>query len=32
MAAACAVLWSRYLRFDPVAPSWFDRDRFVVSS
>lgn len=32
MATACAVLWSRYLRFDPVAPSWFDRDRFVVSS
>lgn len=32
MANACAVLWSRYLRFDPACPTWFDRDRFVVSS
>ena len=26
------VLWSRYLRFDPAAPDWPDRDRFVLSA
>ena len=26
------VLWSRYLRFDPTAPGWADRDRFVLSA
>ena len=26
------VLWSRYLRFDPGAPEWPDRDRFVLSA
>jgi len=26
------VLWSRYLRFDPNAPDWPDRDRFVLSA
>jgi transketolase len=26
------VLWSRYLRFDPKAPAWPDRDRFVLSA
>jgi transketolase len=26
------VLWSRYLRFDPTAPDWPDRDRFVLSA
>jgi len=25
-------LWSRFLRFDPAAPDWFDRDRFVLSA
>ncbi|MDT8870948.1 hypothetical protein RAA17_06895 [Komagataeibacter rhaeticus] len=32
MAGFCAVLWSRFLRFDPASPEWPDRDRFVVSS
>lgn len=26
------VLWSRFLRFDPDAPDWQDRDRFVLSA
>ncbi|GIV99328.1 MAG: transketolase [Roseiflexus sp.] len=26
------VLWTRFLRFDPVDPSWPDRDRFVLSA
>lgn len=26
------VLWSRFLRFDPAAPDWADRDRFVLSA
>src|SRR5205823_785409 len=26
------ILWSRYLRFDPKAPDWPDRDRFVLSA
>jgi transketolase len=26
------VLWSRYLRYDPIAPDWPDRDRFVLSA
>src|SRR6201992_3892346 len=25
-------LWQRHLRFDPKAPLWFDRDRFVLSA
>jgi len=25
------VLWTRFLRFDPAAPQWLDRDRFVLS-
>jgi transketolase len=25
-------LWQRYLRHDPRAPRWFDRDRFVLSA
>ncbi|HVS19752.1 MAG TPA: transketolase, partial [Planctomycetota bacterium] len=25
-------LWSRHLRFDPAAPAWPDRDRFVLSA
>ncbi len=24
-------LWQRHLRFDPTAPGWIDRDRFVLS-
>ncbi len=26
------VLWTRYLRHNPADPSWFDRDRFVLSA
>jgi transketolase len=26
------VLWQRHLRFDPAAPHWIDRDRFVLSA
>src|SRR5512143_794153 len=26
------VLWSRFLRYDPAAPDWPDRDRFVLSA
>jgi len=31
-ADAAFVLWSRYLRYDPNAPDWPDRDRFVLSA
>jgi transketolase len=26
------VLWQRHLKYDPRAPHWFDRDRFVLSA
>ncbi|MCP3906094.1 MAG: transketolase [Planctomycetes bacterium] len=26
------VVWSRFLRYDPSAPDWADRDRFVLSA
>ncbi|MDP6884367.1 MAG: transketolase, partial [Rhodospirillales bacterium] len=32
MADAATVLFSRFLRFDPQAPDWADRDRFVLSA
>ena len=32
MADVAAVLWSNYLKFDPSAPDWADRDRFVLSA
>jgi len=32
MADAATVLWSRFLKFDPKAPHWPDRDRFVLSA
>lgn len=31
-AAIAYALWTRHLRFDPHAPKWFDRDRFVLSA
>lgn len=31
-AAAAYALWSRHLRHDPADPSWFGRDRFVLSA
>jgi transketolase len=32
MADVATVLWSRFLKFDPAAPDWPDRDRFVLSA
>ena len=32
MADAAIVLWSEFLTFDPDAPDWADRDRFVLSA
>jgi transketolase len=32
MADVATVLWSDFLRFDPAAPRWADRDRFVLSA
>ncbi len=31
MADVATVLWTRFLRYDPSAPAWPDRDRFVLS-
>ena len=31
-AALAYVLWTRYLKFNPRDPKWFDRDRFVLSA
>jgi len=32
MADVATVLYSKYLKFDPAAPFWPDRDRFVLSA
>lgn len=32
MADVATVLWSEALKFDPAAPNWPDRDRFVLSA
>jgi transketolase len=32
LAPAAYVLWTRFLKFDPGEPDWFDRDRFVLSN
>ena len=32
LAPAAYVLWTRFLKFDPTDPEWFDRDRFVLSN
>ena len=32
LAPAAYVLWTRLMRFSPRHPSWFDRDRFVLSN
>lgn len=32
MADVATVLWTRHLKFDPAAPDWADRDRFVLSA
>lgn len=31
-APAAYVLWQRFLRYDPAAPDWANRDRFILSS
>jgi transketolase len=32
MADAATILFTEYLKFDPQAPDWADRDRFVLSA
>lgn len=32
MADVATVLWSRHMKFDPAAPAWADRDRFILSA
>jgi transketolase len=32
LAPAAFVLWTRFLKHNPRNPSWFDRDRFVLSA
>jgi len=32
MAPTAYVLWTRFLKHNPKNPSWFDRDRFVLSA
>ena len=31
-APTAYVLWQRFLRYDPAAPDWINRDRFILSS
>ena len=31
-AAMAYTLWTRYLKYNPADPQWFDRDRFVLSA
>ncbi len=31
-AAMAYVLWTRFLKYHPANPNWFDRDRFVLSA
>ena len=31
-AAMAYTLWTKFLRFNPKDPQWFDRDRFVLSA
>ncbi|MEL6286779.1 MAG: transketolase, partial [Pseudomonadota bacterium] len=32
MADVATILFSRHLKYDPAAPDWADRDRFVLSA
>jgi len=32
MADVATVLWSKHMKFDPAAPAWADRDRFILSA
>ena len=31
-AAMAYTLWTKFLKFNPKDPTWFDRDRFVLSA
>ncbi|MGP0795703.1 transketolase, partial [Escherichia coli] len=32
MAAIAAVLWNDFLTHNPTDPTWYDRDRFILSN
>ena len=32
MADVATVLWAKHMKFDPAAPGWADRDRFILSA
>jgi transketolase len=32
LAPAAYVLWTKFMRYDPANPRWFNRDRFVLSA
>src|SRR5215469_9536448 len=32
MADIATVLWTKYLKFDPAEPAWYDRDHFILSN
>ena len=32
MADVAAVLFAEYIKLNPAAPKWFDRDRFILSA
>lgn len=32
MADVATVLWTQFLKHDPAAPAWPDRDRFILSA
>ena len=32
MADAAFVLWNKFIRFNPAAPEWINRDRFILSA
>jgi len=32
MADVATVLWTQFLKYDPQAPNWADRDRFILSA
>ncbi len=32
MADVATVLWAKHMKFDPSAPGWADRDRFILSA
>ena len=32
MADVAMVLWTKFLKYNPKNPQWFDRDRFILSA